>query len=109
MIGGADGGVAASKRGADDDDADEEEEEEEAPEAAFSSTNNDAADAFLTTPTTPFDGWDPAEDPTQRKLLIDLIEKMLNYIPEERAKLADCLNHPLFDKLPKDQRLHLLH
>ena len=61
-----------------------------------------------TTPTTPFDGWDPAEDPAQRKLLFDLIEKMLNFIPEERAKLADSLNHGFFEKLNKDQKLHLL-
>ena len=69
---------------------------------------NGGGPVVVTTPTTPFDGWDPAEDPAQRKLLVDLIEKMLHFIPEERVKLAECLNHGFFEKLTKDQKLHLL-
>ena len=80
--------------------------------ASFDDDGDDRATTMVTTiattPTTPFDGWDPAEDPAQRKLLIDLIEKMLNFIPEERMKLVDSLNHGFFEKIPKEQKLHLI-
>lgn len=37
--------------------------------------------------------------------LFDLIEKMLKYEPTKRILLCDALTHPLFNKLPKHQRV----
>lgn len=67
------------------------------------SSSGKAVDAI-----SPFDGWDPSEDLVQRRLLIDLIEKMLIFEPDERLTLADALVHPFFDKLTKEQKVHLL-
>lgn len=37
--------------------------------------------------------------------LLDLMEKMLVYVPLERITLKEALTHPFFDKLPSHQRL----
>ena len=38
------------------------------------------------------------------RLLFDLIEKMLDYTPEERVTLREAVNHPFFDKLSAEER-----
>lgn len=44
-------------------------------------------------------------DEDEHVLLIDLIEKMLEYEPEKRLTLAEALTHRFFDDLPN----HLKH
>ena len=40
--------------------------------------------------------------------LFDLIEKMLEYDPEKRMSLSDALDHPYFDRLKPEDKLHRL-
>ena len=43
-------------------------------------------------------------DDEDHRLLFDLIEKMLDYTPEERITLREAVTHPFFDKLSAEER-----
>ncbi|XP_015786680.1 serine/threonine-protein kinase Doa isoform X3 [Tetranychus urticae] len=47
-------------------------------------------------------------DDEDHRLLFDLIGKMLQYEPISRITLSEALDHPFFEKLPLEQRLHLI-
>ena len=40
--------------------------------------------------------------------LFDLIEKMLEYEPEKRLKLSQAMDHPYFERLRPEEKLHRL-
>uniref|UniRef100_A0A0A9WG79 dual-specificity kinase n=1 Tax=Lygus hesperus TaxID=30085 RepID=A0A0A9WG79_LYGHE len=45
-----------------------------------------------------------ADDEDHRQLF-NLIQKMLEYDPNDRISLSEALRHPFFDKIPREQRL----
>ncbi|GFT35416.1 hypothetical protein NPIL_472421 [Nephila pilipes] len=47
-------------------------------------------------------------DDEEHRLLYELISRMLEYEPSQRITLAEALDHPFFDKLPSEQKLHKL-
>ncbi|KAF8778479.1 dual specificity protein kinase CLK2-like isoform X1 [Argiope bruennichi] len=49
----------------------------------------------------------PVDDEDHR-VLYELISRMLEYEPSQRITLAEALDHPFFEKLPAEQKLHKL-
>ncbi len=43
-------------------------------------------------------------DGDDHRLILDLIEKMLEYDPSRRLRLSDAMKHPYFDKLTREQK-----
>ncbi|GFQ69538.1 hypothetical protein TNCT_530841, partial [Trichonephila clavata] len=47
-------------------------------------------------------------DDEEHRLLYELISRMLEYEPSQRITLQEALDHPFFNKLPTEQKLHKL-